>query len=155
MKTSGRNFVRGRRDLFQRTVVAFTCRLRNPRKTRQDGRKWGTDSKLVLPTVNVNRYTTTLSTNMGRGQGRETLKANELCMRKCHVKRPRGWWRWELREQDWKYLNGIQLTWDSVHWRNFCWGRAKSTGSFTIRNFSVWYRWWAKMLAVSSETFVN
>lgn len=34
MKASGRNFARGHRDLFQRTVVAFTCRQCSLKATR-------------------------------------------------------------------------------------------------------------------------
>lgn len=105
---------------------------------------------MVLPNVDVIRYTTTLSTNMYvHGWDREILKANGPCMRRSHVKRLRGRRRWEIREQDWKCVNWIQLIWDSAHRRNSYWLNLQAP--LPHAGLSVWYRRWSKPYAVIEQ----
>jgi len=151
--TSGRNFVRNRRYVFQRTVVAFTSRLRKttknkagwlkPRSSFEDG-----PSQCRRYSLHHHAQYEHVRTWMGQGniESKRTLHAQIWCTTTTLMK----------VEDQVASLKRCEL--DSID-LGFCplaeFLLAESTGSFTTRRSVSMIQAVGENYAVSSETFEN
>jgi hypothetical protein len=139
MMTSGRNFVRNRRYVFQHTVVAFiTSRLRKttkntagwlkPRSSFENG-----PSQCRRYSLHHHAQYEHVRTWMGQRniESKRTLHVQISCKTTTWMKKV-----WD-QVASLKCANWIQLIWDSAHWRNFYWLNLQAP--LPHAGLSVWY----------------